>query len=218
MADSAELMTHPNRPPPAVTVADFPLPDWERLRTIKRYRMECTLAETKLPAPSPQIKTYRPEWLGAHVEVLAQAFEDSPDLGLFPGLGSSFGCQAIMESIVAQPTFLPGATLLALDEQLNPIASIQAMSQRQEGMIMNVGVVPRAWGKGWGKRILQASLGSMAQDGLSFASLEVSGNNPSALALYRGTGFRKMRVQYLPLQDQKRPDCPGFWDLPLNLW
>ena len=197
---------------------DYPLPEWEKLRTIKRYRMECPLTRTKTIPSNLHLKPYQTEWLEAHVEVLAQAFVDSPDLGLFPGLGSAYGCQAIMEAIVSQPTFLPDATLLAVDDHQNPVASIQAMSQRQEGMIMNVGVIPAAKGKGWGKKILQASLESMARDGLSFASLEVSGDNLPAISLYQGAGFRKTRVQYLPLQDLNRPDRPGFWDLPLDLW
>jgi len=218
MVVTVETMEHPIRFPPGETGAECPLPDWEKLRTIKRYRMECQLAGTRQFPPCPQIKAYRPELLQAHAEVLVNAFVNSPDLGLFPGLGSTFGCQAIMEAIVAQSSFLPGATLLAVDERQNPVASIQAMSQRQEGLIMNVGVVPSARGQGWGKKILQASLDSMARDGLALASLEVSGGNQSALNLYRGAGFRKTRVQYLPLQDLERPDRPGFWDLPLDLW
>lgn len=218
MVHTVEMMEHPIPIPPVKTGAEYPLPDWEKLRTIKRYRMECPLPGKKRVLPCPQIKAYRPELLEAHAEVLVQAFVDSPDLGLFPGLGSGFGCQAIMEAIVAQPSFLPGATLLALDERQNPIASIQAMSQRQEGLVMNVGVVPAARGKGWGKKILHACLDFMAGEGLAFASLEVSGGNQFALGLYRGAGFQKTRVQYLPLQDLKRPDRPGFWDLPLDLW
>jgi ribosomal protein S18 acetylase RimI-like enzyme len=212
MAQVADMFDH------TITAPEDAVPDWEKLRTIKRYRMECPLEVRHSIPPLPAFRPFRPELLNAHADVLFQAFVDSPDLGLFPGLGSFFGCQAIMEAIAAQPSFLPSATLLALDERHTPIASIQAISQRQEGLIMNIGVVPKARGKGWARGILTACLEAMAGENLGFASLEVSGVNQAALRLYTHCGFRKTRVQYLPLQDLNRPDRPGFWDLPLDLW
>jgi ribosomal protein S18 acetylase RimI-like enzyme len=193
-------------------------PNWERLKTIKRYRMECQLVGFCGGTPAANLKTWEPGLLTAHAIVLQQSFIGSQDLSLFPGLGSLHGCEAIMEAIFAQPTFLPKATLLGIDKNGDPVASIQAMEGLGEGLIMNVGVVPHARGQGWGKLIIRQCLEAMSVDGVKFASLEVTGGNKAAIHLYSGIGFCKTRVQYLPLQENPLTSKFGFWELPLNLW
>ena len=123
-----------------------------------------------------------------------------------------------MEAIFAQPTFLPKATLLGIDKNGDPVASLQAMEGLGEGLIMNVGVVPHARGQGWGKLVIRQCLEAMSVDGVKFASLDVTGGNKAAIHLYSGIGFCKTRVQYLPLQENPLTSKFGFWELPLNLW
>ncbi|GIM96434.1 hypothetical protein Ato02nite_082270 [Paractinoplanes toevensis] len=67
------------------------------------------------------------------------------------------------------------------------------------GWIVQVGVLPRARGRGLGAALVRESLGRMAAAGGTEAWLNVNVNNPGAAALYRGLGFvdrgRRARFQ-----------------------
>lgn len=194
------------------------IPAWEGLRTIKRYRMERDLS-VKLPSKNGnELVPWSPSLLKTHAKVLYLSFQQSQDTSLFPGLGTQEGCEVIMEAIAAQRSFLPGSTLLAVLDGQRPAGSIQAMEQDGEGLIMNVGVIPEARGKGLGRNLIVAALHGMGDKGLKIASLEVSGENASALNLYESCGFRKVRAHYQPLPGSYQGKAGGFWELPLDLW
>lgn len=208
----------PAEKPRAKRSGEVEIPAWESLRTIKRYRMERDLTQNLPPKSRHELIPWSPSLLKTHAKVLFLSFQESRDTSLFPGLGTQDGCEVIMEAIAGQRTFLPGSTLLAVSENQVPVGSIQAMEQDGEGLIMNVGVVQEARGKGVGRSLIWGSLNNMVSKGLKMASLEVSGENEPALKLYESCGFQKIRVHYQPLPGSYRTKAGSFWELPLDLW
>jgi ribosomal protein S18 acetylase RimI-like enzyme len=132
----------------------------------------------------------------AHAEVLAAAFTGSPDVLLFPSLGSIEGALGLLRDLSLRPNFLPRSTWIVEGPE-GPCGSVQGVEERARlGAIQNLGVAPRWREVGLGKALLLQALRGMWEAGLERASLEVSASNGQALRLYQGLGFKRSRVLY----------------------
>jgi len=72
-----------------------------------------------------------------------------------------------------------------------------------EAELLDIQVLLSARRKGWGRRLLRCSLGTLASEGVSTCYLEVRRSNAAALALYHELGFRKVgeRANYYRFQE-----------------
>jgi ribosomal-protein-alanine N-acetyltransferase len=64
-----------------------------------------------------------------------------------------------------------------------------------EAEILNVAILPERQGQGWGRRLLQASLGRLSEQGVCDVFLEVRRSNAKALAFYARAGFQEVGVR-----------------------
>jgi ribosomal-protein-alanine N-acetyltransferase len=75
--------------------------------------------------------------------------------------------------------------------------------------VLTVGVAPAARQKGIGKALMTAALDAARQAGAETAFLEVAVDNPAAVALYAGLGFRRagLRRGYYDRGEAGRADA-----------
>jgi ribosomal-protein-alanine N-acetyltransferase len=127
----------------------------------------------------------------AMAEVHAQAFPASWDAGAFCDLmetGGVFG-------------------LLAAGAPAQGVILCRVAAGEME--VLTVGVAPAARQKGIGKALMTAALDAARQAGAETAFLEVAVDNPAAVALYAGLGFRRagLRRGYYDRGEAGRADA-----------
>lgn len=69
-------------------------------------------------------------------------------------------------------------------------------NDRRVGEIHELAVAPAYWGKGIGRRLLEAALEHIRNQGVHKAGLWVGARNERARAFYRRAGFRRSRVRW----------------------
>lgn len=84
----------------------------------------------------------------------------------------------------------PAARNLVLRRRGRTVAYACSTVAADELEIQNVAVDPAERGRGLAKRLLRAILDEAGRRGCRYAHLEVRPSNETALALYRGLGFR----------------------------
>lgn len=166
----------------------------------KRYRMELDLVAPLPPVPSLPAGCAWIPWeerlLEVHAEVKFQCFCFELDGVVFPNLSNRDGCARLMREIATRPGFRPEATWLIADAD-KYVATVQGVSDRAgTGSIQNLGVVPTHRGQGLGWAILLQALHGFRRFGLARATLEVTAQNETAVAMYRRVGFRFRKTLY----------------------
>ncbi len=165
----------------------------------KRLRMEIDLGGLADPPPLPQPYFWIP-WdealLTAHAEVKYQSFREAIDAAVFPCLGDRNGCLRLMREIRRKAGFLPAATWL-IGHPEGCVGTIQGVVDRGPiGAIQNIGVLPGHRGLGLGGALVLHALTGFREAGASRAYLEVTAENRSAVRLYRGLGFHRVKTLY----------------------
>ena len=74
-----------------------------------------------------------------------------------------------------------------------------------EAELLDIQVLPSARRQGWGRFLLQGSLGALASEGVNTCHLEVRRSNTAALSLYHKQGFEKVgeRANYYRFQETR---------------
>ncbi|MDG1894086.1 MAG: N-acetyltransferase [Fuerstiella sp.] len=172
----------------------------------KRFRMEIDFRFAELPAAvlpdGYHWLAWRPMLSERHAQVKWRSFRGDLDGQVFTCLSDINGCRRLITDIGRQPKFCPQATwLVAFQPEptwpADDCGTIQGISRTGGvGSIQNVGIVPEHRGNGLGKAIVLKSLEGFQQQGLTFASLEVTALNRIAVRLYQTLGFRITRVLY----------------------
>jgi ribosomal protein S18 acetylase RimI-like enzyme len=164
-----------------------------RQRTVyyQRIRMELRLHGRNFAPQLPDSYFFVPwddQLLGIHAEVHHQAFADCIDAELFPSFRERAGCFYLLREIRAKPGFLPEACWLIASPS-GFCASIQGVEEDRAGSIQNIGVLPAHRSLGLGKALMEQACLAFQRCGLPRAVLEVTGENSSAVHLYRRLGF-----------------------------
>jgi hypothetical protein len=172
----------------------------------KRFRMELDFRFAELPAPvlpdGYHWLAWRPMLSERHAQVKWRSFRGDLDGRVFTCLSEIEGCRRLISDIGRQPKFCTEATwMVAFQPEpswpADDCGTIQGISRTGGvGSIQNVGIVPEHRGNGLGKAIVLKSLAGFQQQGLTYASLEVTALNRVAVRLYQTLGFRITRVLY----------------------
>ncbi|MDV6012466.1 mycothiol synthase [Haloechinothrix sp. LS1_15] len=169
-----------------------------RVRELLRMRTELDgqwLGEPELP-DGVRLRTFVPgQDEAAVIEVNGRAFSWHPEQG-------SLSEQELVET-ERQDWFDPDGFFLAVDgdgtllgfhwtkvHPPDPQAEAGSPHARAAGEVYVVGVDPSAHGRGLGTALTLAGLHYLAGSGLDQAILYVEGDNPAAIAVYTGLGFR----------------------------
>jgi ribosomal protein S18 acetylase RimI-like enzyme len=171
----------------------------------KRFRMEISLlGRTFGPVRLPSGYRFVP-WsdsiLESHAEAKYLSFRSEVDANVFPCLGEYDGCLRLMHEIRRKEGFLPGATLLVVQDQSSGspqvCGTIQGIRDPSGiGAVQNLGVAPEYRGLGLGSALMLKSLEGYQLAGLRRTFLEVTAQNASAIRLYQQLGFAKVRTVY----------------------
>jgi ribosomal-protein-alanine N-acetyltransferase len=89
-------------------------------------------------------------------------------------------------------------TMLAAPEAFafhHPDGFVLARVAAGEAEILTLAVAPRARGKGLGRALLCEAIAKAEREGAKAMFLEVSANNPAALALYAALGFANVGLR-----------------------
>jgi ribosomal protein S18 acetylase RimI-like enzyme len=134
-------------------------------------------------------------------KIYSAAFKDRPG---FPG----WPLERWVEWISGDPDFCQELTLLASIDN-HPIGfianAIDLESKGKHGYIIQVGVIPEWRRKGVAAILVNKTLEAWREQGKKAAILHVNLNNPGAIRLYEGLGFRVVRTRG---SFQKRPSAP----------
>jgi len=183
----------------------------------KRFRMDADVSALREPVALPpgyQFVAWNEALLDVHARTKYRAFRSEVDAIVFPCLGSLEGCRRLMREIRDKDGFLPAASWLIAwgrsPEDLQWCGTIQAVGDRSGiGSIQNVGIIPGHRGQGLGTCLIQQALTGFRQQGMRWASLEVTADNVRAVRLYQRLGFRRSRTVYKVVEEQ--PVCiTGF--------
>jgi GNAT superfamily N-acetyltransferase len=172
----------------------------------KRFRMELDFRFAELPASvlpdGYHWLAWRPMLSERHAQIKWRSFRGDLDGKVFTCLSEIEGCRRLISDIGRQPMFCPEDSWLSVFQPepswpADDCGTIQGISRSGGvGSIQNVGIVPEHRGNGVGKAIVLRSLEGFQQQGLTFASLEVTALNRVAVRLYQTLGFRITRVLY----------------------
>lgn len=177
----------------------------DRLQYFKRYRMEMSLTDSRIPAAVLPDGYHWCDWdeddVERHALVKHRSFRDEVDAEVFSSLGDYYGCLRLMREISQRDEFLGPATWLIVyrgDDGLPcDCGTIQGLSQSEQlGSIQNLGVVPEHRGCGLGRALMLKSLEGFVLARQSRAVLEVTASNLAAVRLYRSIGFRITKTMY----------------------
>lgn len=172
----------------------------DQVTYFKRYRMELDLVPALPPVPVLPAGLAWRAWeeasIDAHADVKCRCFENELDSVVFPNLSNRQGCLRLMRDITNRPGFCPKATWLLMDGNLG-VGTVQGIGDRiGAGNIQNLGIISAYRGRGLGAALLLQALHGFRQSGLAKASLEVTAQNETAIALYRRFGFRFRKTLY----------------------
>lgn len=181
----------------------------------RRYRMEIDFLRARLPvATLPDGYEWVPwglDVLDRHALAKYISFRSEVDSRVFPCLGDIAGCKRLMQEIVRQKSFLPGATWLVTHPRGDLAAPIDCgtiqglIHSRNLGAIQNVGVAPEHRGMGLGRALVIRALHGFRAAGLRRVYLEVTAENAPAVELYRSLGFVHCRTMYKAVEMEAVP-------------
>ncbi|MCZ7650764.1 MAG: ribosomal protein S18-alanine N-acetyltransferase [Thermoanaerobaculia bacterium] len=113
---------------------------------------------------------------------------DLPELARLEALAFATPWDAVqLAALLALPS--TRAWLLAAGEVPRPRASALFQVVEEEAELLRVAVEPEFRQRGLARRLLEAALLALAQEGVRRVFLEVAAGNAAALALYRRLGF-----------------------------
>lgn len=123
--------------------------------------------------------------MGAHFQIRPATPADLPHVA------------AIEQAVFSDPwpldAFLPllSENALVLEGHEGVRGYLFARVMGPEAEILNLAILPERQGRGWGRRLLQASLDRLSQQGVSDVFLEVRRSNAKARAFYARMGFEE---------------------------
>ncbi len=126
-------------------------------------------------------------WQRGYRGLIPQAYLD----GLDPARGTGRWAQSVAEADWSQ-----GGTLVVADEDGVLLGFANAQASRDEDADVSVAEVwaiylaPDAYGKGYGRELMTATLGCLAQLGYALVTLWVLDTNARARRFYEAAGFR----------------------------
>jgi len=158
-----------------------------------RFTMVKDLIEPPADLPMPfgyRVEPWTDPMLPAYAAAMAVAFSDSPELEVYPKLGSREGCVSIVKDISAMPDFLAGASLLAFFNR-EPCAFILTGFSKgaAEGRIHVLGVGPRHRGIHIGTQLVNMALWAFRDRRFVRAVVRVNRLNRGGIRFFRTLGF-----------------------------
>lgn len=123
--------------------------------------------------------------MGAHFQIRPATPADLPHVA------------AIEQAVFSDPwpldAFLPllSENALVLEGHEGVQGYLFARVMGPEAEILNLAILPERQGRGWGRRLLQASIDRLSQQGVSDVFLEVRRSNAKARAFYARMGFEE---------------------------
>lgn len=175
------------------------------LTYFKRFRMELDLTRPiprdLAPPPGYSLLAWDYQLLAEHADAKYRSFRWEIDAHVFPCLGEREGCLRLMREIANKDNFVEEATwLLAYrgpdDPEFDFCGTIQGLADERGGSIQNLGITPEHRGRGLGRLLLCQSLMGFRAAGHKRVTLEVTGQNHTAIGLYQQLGFRRVRTVY----------------------
>lgn len=187
-----EAWSHADHPAAARLAERFGLS-----RERELWVMERALDDTLPTVPEPtevRVRAFRPADTARLLEVNAAAFAQHPEQG---GMD-----EADFAARTAEDWFDPAGLLVAADAEDRLVGFHWTKVHAEPvplGEVYVVAVSPRAAGRGIGRLLTAAGLQHLRGQGLERVQLYVEADNDPAIAVYRGTGFERARVeaQYL---------------------
>jgi ribosomal protein S18 acetylase RimI-like enzyme len=127
----------------------------------------------------------------AYASVLAVAFAESPDLALYPKLGTREGCKELVREIGESPGFLPGASWLVLFSR-EPCALVLTSRTGREayGNVLVVAVAPRHRRVRVGTHLVTKALWAFRDRRLERGEVKVNRSNRTGVIFFRSLGFQ----------------------------
>jgi mycothiol synthase len=184
-----EAWSHADHPAAAALAERFGVPRTRELLVMSRPT-EQPLPATTIP-PGVRVRTFRPDDEAALLRINATAFAHHPEQG---GMSA-----ADFHARTREPWFDPEGLFLAVDADDTVLGFHWTKVHRDEdpayGEVYVVAVDPRRAGGGIGKALTSAGLAHLADIGVGEVILYVEGDNPAAIAVYRGQGFTVSRTE-----------------------
>jgi [ribosomal protein S18]-alanine N-acetyltransferase len=137
------------------------------------------------------------------VEIRAATVEDIPSIAAIERLAFSdpWSENAFRESLTHPAVYFA----CARSGGPEVLGYVVAWFAADEGEIANLAVAPAGWGRGVGRRLLDAALNAAAGRGVVSVYLEVRDSNERARRLYQSSGFeeigRRRRYYRRPVED-----------------
>jgi GNAT superfamily N-acetyltransferase len=173
----------------------FEQPSAEVVRLTLGRSLDILTTEHQLPF-GYRLEPWCQPLIPAFAASMAVAFSDSPDLEIYPALGSREGCLRLMNEIVEIPGFLSGACWLVFfdREPCAHILSSQAFDSNS-GEIMSIGIAPRHRRLGVGTHLVNKTLWALHDRKCNQASAKVNRSNRGAIRFFRSLGFQASASQ-----------------------
>ena len=159
-----------------------------------RFTMVRELKDVPPEPPLPfgyRVEAWTAPILPAYASVLAVAFADSPELQLYPKLGSREGCLSLVKELTSGPGFLAsGSWLVIFDKEPAAMIISSRLPEEKTGQINVVAVAPRHRRLGIGKHLVTKALWAFKDRHLPLATLRVNRSNRIAVRFFRSSGFQ----------------------------
>lgn len=184
-----EAWSHADHPAAAALAERFGVPRTRELLVMSRPT-EQPLPATTIP-PGVRVRTFRPDDEAALLRINATAFAHHPEQGNMSA--------ADFHARTAEPWFDPEGLFLAVDADDKVLGfhwtKVHPDQEPSYGEVYVVAVDPSRAGGGIGKALTSAGLAHLADTGVGEVILYVEGDNPAAIAVYRGQGFTVARTE-----------------------
>jgi ribosomal protein S18 acetylase RimI-like enzyme len=181
---------------------DRPLPEAAHLRRFERQLMVIDREKMAQLRPRSAADVAFHPWDARYQDeaacVIAGAYRGHIDSEINDQYRSIAGARRFLRNVIQFPgcgTFFAPASWLAVDSRSSQLCGICLTSLVADdvGHITQICVLPEARGRGVGYELLRRSLVTLAQAGVSKASLTVTTANRRAVELYESVGFRVRR-------------------------
>ncbi|WGD38116.1 mycothiol synthase [Lysinibacter sp. HNR] len=182
-------------------------PAAQRLAQTHNFKPIRTLLQLSAPVPElsePPANTTVHSGIGDHQDITLRAFKSGQDERAWIELNAVVfadhpeqGQITVADLLVreSEPWFSPGDFILAIDQNGTMLGynwlkvTPGGDETRPSGEIYAIGVSPDAAGRGLGRRLLDAGIQRLRDQGVTRVTLYVEGDNTPALSLYRSSGF-----------------------------
>lgn len=181
---------------------DRVLPKAGKVSVFARSYMEVDLSQIeRLPSkdlPKIRIQKWDDRSQDEAARVIADAYRGHVDSLINDQYRSPAGARRFLLNIVQYPgcgAFFQPASLIAIDRSSKGCGvCLTSLVQKDVGHITQICVTPDIRGSGAGYELLRTSLLELRRNGCRKASLTVTSENSTAIALYRSVGFIPRRT------------------------